>query len=99
MKKGINETIKLKLGNLQFEEVPINKNNIKDIEIQISCKNTLEAPIKENEIIGKIEVKVKDEVITTQDILLKEEIRKKNVINYIEQLLTNFTSYLQSALA
>ncbi len=77
--------------------MPVNKNNIKDIEIQINCKNTLQAPIKKNQVIGTVEVKIKNETITTVDIEIKDEIEKKNIFNYMRQIITNYNNYIQTA--
>ena len=83
---------------MQFAEVPINKNNIKDIKVHVTCKSSLEAPLRENNIIGEIKVMVKDETITTVNILLKETIEKKNMIDYLQQFITNYSIYLQQAI-
>lgn len=96
--KGTNEELKIKLGDLQFDEVPVNKNNIKDIKVQVTCKNTLQAPLQKNDIIGKIEVKVKEETITEVDLLLEESIQKKNIINYLQQFMTDYSIYLEQAI-
>lgn len=97
--KGTAKTIELTLSKLQFEEVPINKNNIKDIEVKISCENSLQAPITSNQVIGKVEAKINDDVIVAVDILIKSEIKKKSVIDYMKELLTNFNTYLQEAIS
>lgn len=96
--KGTNKTPQIALTNLQFNEVPIHKNNIKDINIQINCNMNLQAPIKANKPIGVVEVKIKDETITCVDIVVEEEVKKKNIINYMEQLLMNYGSYLENAM-
>ncbi len=96
--KGKNETPQIKLDNLQFDKVPIDKNKIKDLEVQVICKNTLEAPIQENSIIGEVKVTVKEETIATVNILLKETIEKKNIMNYLQQFITNYDTYLQQAI-
>ena len=96
--KGTNKTPQIKLGNLQFDEIPINKNRIKDIKVQIICKNTLQAPLQKDDVIGKIEVKEKEETITKVDILLEETIEKKNIINYLQQFITNYSTYLEKAI-
>lgn len=96
--KGTNKDFKIKLGKLQFDEVPISKNNIKDIKIQVICKSTLQAPLQKNDIIGEIEVKVKEETITEVDILLEEAIEKKNIINYLQQFIIDYSIYLEQAI-
>lgn len=96
--KGKTKIPKLKLGEIEYTKIPINKNNIKDIQIQIICKNTLEAPIQENQKIGQVEVKIKEETITLVDVMLEQKIEKKNVIEYIKQLMKNYDEYLEIGL-
>lgn len=96
--KGKSETTQIKLDNLQFDEVPINKNKIKDIRVEIICKEILQAPLQENDIIGEIRVMQKEEIVATVNILLKERIEKKNMIDYIQQFITNYSSYLEQGL-
>lgn len=95
--KGEEQNISVSLDKIEYTEVPINKNNIKDINIQIDCKYEIQAPIKENQIIGKIEVKLKDEVLTTSNIISTKNIQKKNIINYMQQLILNYNNYLNNA--
>lgn len=89
---------KLKLGEIEYTEIPVNKTNIKDIQIKINYQNTLEAPVQENQKIGEIEVKVGEETITLVDIMIEQEIEKKNIIDYILQLIENYGMYLEAGL-
>lgn len=95
--KGVISTPEIILSNFQFEEAPINKNNLKDIEVEILCNKSLQAPIEKNQIIGKAEIKVKDEVILSVDIVVKDEVKKKNTFNFMKQLVTNYNLYLHSS--
>lgn len=97
--KGIKNIPEIDLGTIQYEEVPINKNSIKDIEIEVNCEQLLQAPIQESQVIGRIEVKIKQDIITSVDIVVKEEIKKKNILDYMEQLLINYNTYLQNAMS
>lgn len=96
--KGQSQTLQIKLQEIQYEHMPINKNNIKDIEVEIDCQNILYAPIQKDKVIGIIQVKVKDEIICTTNIIIQEEIEKKNIIDYMKQLLSNYNLYLQNGL-
>lgn len=58
----------------------------------------MQAPLEQNQVIGTVEVKVKDETITTVDIQLKETIEKKNIFNYMMQIITNYNYYIKTAL-
>lgn len=96
--KGKEQEPKLILGKIQYNEIPVNKNNIKDIKIQISCINKMQAPVEENQKIGVIEVKIEEETITSVEIIVEKEIQKKKVIDYIKQVLTNYNIYLEKGL-
>lgn len=96
--KGKNQTPKLTLGEIKYSEIPINRENIKDVEIQIQCENILQAPVQQNQIVGVLEVKVKEEIITTVNIVIQEEVQKKNITDYMKQLLMNYNYYLQMAI-
>lgn len=96
--KGNNQYPQITLESIQCEEIPINKNNIKDIEIQIHCQSNIQAPVQENQIIGTVEVKVGEETISTVNIIIQEEIQKKNIIDYMKQLLAKYNFYLQTAM-
>lgn len=96
--KGIKQEPKIELETIECEEVPINKNYIKDIEIEVKCKNTLQAPVLQDEIIGNIVVKVKDEVISTVNIKVSEKIEKKSIKDYLMELLSNYNLYINMGL-
>jgi len=96
--KGQIQTLEVELEQIQYEEVPINKNNIKDIKIEIECESILQAPIQTDRIIGKIQVEVKDEIICTTDIYVKEKIEKKNITDYMKQIISNYNLYLNKGL-
>lgn len=96
--KGKQQKLQIALEEIPFEQVPINKNNLKDIEIQINCEKNLQAPVTKNQKIGEIQVKVKNEVIVETNIIIKETIEKKSIIDYMMQLILNYEQYLQTAI-
>ena len=49
--KGIDDNVILTLGEQKYTEYPINKNDIKDINVEINSVNYFEAPIEENKVI------------------------------------------------
>jgi len=49
--KGIEDRIELQLSNQLHTTFPINKNEIKDLTIDISATNYLEAPVEENQVV------------------------------------------------
>lgn len=80
---------------MEYDEIPINKNEINSLEIQVKCKNELVAPLEEGEKIGIIEARVRDEVVYSTNIVLKEKIEKKGLFYFLKQLVCNYGSYLE----
>lgn len=96
--KGKSQIQQVKLEQIKYEEVPINKNNIKDIEVEIEYENILQAPIEQDKKIGTVKVKLKHEIICSTDIVIQEKIDKKNIVDYMKQFLSKYNSYLNQAL-
>lgn len=80
---------------MEYDEIPINKNELNSLDIQIKCKNELVAPLDSKEKIGVIEVFVKDEVVFSTNVILKEKIEKKSLFYFMKQLVENYSSYLE----
>lgn len=93
--KGKTFIPQLDLEEMEYDEIPINKNEINSLEIQVKCKNELVAPLEEKEEIGVIEVRVRDEVVYTTNIVLKEKIEKKGLFYFLKQLIGNYDRYLE----
>lgn len=96
--KGKLQKLQIALEQIPFEQVPIYKNNLKDIEVQINCEKYLQAPVTKNQKIGEIQVKVKNEVIIETNIIIKETIEKKSIIDYMMQLILNYEQYLKTSI-
>ena len=92
VKKGISSDIKLKISKLSNPIIPINKNDINSIKTEIVVNKTLNAPVMQNDIIGKIEVTCKDEQIVCLDIFADNTINKKGIFDYLRDLGTFFPS-------
>ncbi len=97
--KGENKTPNIAIEQIDYSQIPIHKNNIKDIEIQIQCSTKLEAPIEQNQIIGTLQVKQKEEIIIEKNIYIEEPIKKKNIYQYMKELIINYNTYLQIGLS
>ncbi len=92
--KGQTQNIELKISSLKYSTLPINNNSIKDLNILINCKQILNAPILKDTNLGKIEVYEAEEPLTSCDIILNNNIYKKNMYNYFTEILKGLkTSY------
>ena len=80
---------------MEYDEIPINKNELNSLEVRVKCKNELVAPLETGEKIGVIEVRVRDEVAFSTNIILKEKLEKKNVFHFLKQLVENYSCYLE----
>lgn len=97
--KGISNNLDLKLSDLQNPIVPIKKDKIELIKININYNKNLTAPVKEKTTVGKIEVTINDNVITSLDILNSNSITKKSFLNYLYEFMYNYSSILNSVLS
>lgn len=93
--KGKENTINLELDNINTL-IAIKKNDIPNIKFAINYKNTLIAPIEKNYKIGNIEAKIDDRIILSQNIYLKNKIIKKNVLDYIIEIIINYSKYINT---
>lgn len=85
--KGIKKQVKLYLEELPYEKMAVKKDQIDKIDIEVITMYYLEAPIKENEILGSTKIVIEGEVIEVLDIYVKEEIQKKNILDYLKEFL------------
>ena len=85
--KGTYDTPEFALGNVQFDEVPINKKEENDIETRISYSEILIAPILENQVIGAVYITIDEHVLGKADIYVKNRIDKKNMLDYFIQFM------------
>ncbi len=87
VEKGSKNSVELLLEEMNFENMIINKTDINKIDIKTDILYSLKAPIKQNEIIGTLEVLVDGENISTLEIYNKEEIRKKEIRDYLTEFM------------
>lgn len=93
--KAVNIQPELAIEEIKISEIPINKNTKKDLEVEITAQKYLQAPVNANQIIGKVELKIENETILSSNILIKNQINKKNIFTYLTQLLIGYGKYMQ----
>ena len=86
--KGKNNEMTTKIEELSYQKIAIKNTQKDNITININCLYYFEAPVEQDRVIGKVEVKVGDEIIDTLDIKNDEEIQKKEVLDYFMEFLT-----------
>lgn len=85
--KGIENEVKLYLEELPYTKMAVKKEKKDKIDILPTTIYYLEAPVKENEILGNVKIVIDNEVIEVLDIYLEEEIQKKDVLEYLKEFL------------
>ena len=94
--KGITSNIDLEYSDLSNPIIPIRKSEIESLNVNISSNYSLNAPIKENTVIGRVTVTVNTVEILSLEILSNNSIEKKNFINYFTEVLKNYAMVLNS---
>ena len=82
------DSISLHLSSLSTPVVPVNKEDIKNIQLNIFCEKThFTAPLAENTIIGFLELKINENIKYTLEIINSTTIERKTFYNYFFELL------------
>jgi len=89
--KGISNNLSLNLAENEVGLYAVPKNKIKEITVYSELKTQYEAPVKIQDKVGKIYIKVGEETIYEIDILAKNEIRKKEIWDYLKELNNRLT--------
>jgi len=94
--KAKNTSIEYCLEENEIKWIPVLKEQVKDVEVKISYETQMEAPIEKGHIVGKIEIMLKEEVLLSLNIMLKQDIEKKHITDYITDFCSNYCGYLVS---
>ena len=81
--KGTEQRTELYLEELPYEKIAVKKEEIDKINISATVIYYFEAPVAKNSIIGNLKVMIGDEVIEILDIYNVNEIRKKEIQDYL----------------
>ena len=87
MNKGIKKQLELYLEEMEFETMAVEKENVDKIDIEVNSIFYLEAPVAKHQIIGNLQVIVNNEKIDILNIYAIEEIRKKEMKDYLLEFL------------
>lgn len=85
--KGIKNQLELYLEEMEFETMAVEKENADKIDIEVNSIFYLEAPVAKHQIIGNLQVIVNNEKIDILNIYAIEEIRKKEMKDYLLEFL------------
>ena len=85
--KGTEKKVKLYLEELPYTKMAVKKEEIDNINIASTIIYYFEAPLEKDKIIGNLKVMINDEVIEILDIYNENEIRKKEMKDYLIEFL------------
>ena len=92
--KGVKNEVQTQLGEQKYKKYPVKKTDKQNIEIEIHDINYVEAPLLKNSKIGYVDIKINNKTISTVDILTKEEVRKKDIADYLFEMIGAYSHML-----
>lgn len=82
-----NSYLQLEYEEIKNKCIPIKLADLDKIEVEINSLTFLNAPVECNTILGNMKIILKDEVIETVNIVNKQQVEKKNKIDYFLEFL------------
>lgn len=95
IKKGIKNSINVKLEEYDLKKYPIKKNTKNKIVIEVNANLDLIAPIEADTEIGEVTAFYDNHIILKIGILTKQDVKKKGIIDYILEMGKNYSNYLE----
>lgn len=94
IEKGNYEGINLKFDEYNTKEYIVKKNGIENITVEIESEYDFVAPVEANKIIGNYKIKLDNEIIEVGNIYIENEIPRKDIKYYLEDIIKNYNSYV-----
>ena len=88
--KGIKDKVKLNISSIPFTNMAIKNDEINKINVEINAIYYLEAPVKQGEILGNLKVVLNNKIISVLQIYSKEEIKMKDIKEYLTEFIKVF---------
>ncbi len=79
--QGKKKKVKAYISSDIYKTIP--KAKKKYLKVTVNYEGPLEAPIEKNEVIGKMKISYKDEVVGNYDLFASESVQKQNIISRI----------------
>ncbi|MBS4539964.1 D-alanyl-D-alanine carboxypeptidase [Clostridium sp. D2Q-11] len=90
VEKGKKQEVQVKVE--KDISVLIKKGQSKEITKEIKIDDSIKAPISKGQKVGEVVVKMKNETLINEKLIIDENIKKANVINMFNKLLNNLVS-------
>ena len=98
IEKGAKSVINLRLEEYDLEIYPIKRNTQDKIKIQIDANLDLVAPVAKNTKVGEVTFLYNNNIILKIGIITCEEVKKKGIVDYILEILSNYNEYWKELL-
>lgn len=95
LNKGITKTLELEIQNIDNPIIPVRKDLIDSIDINISYQTNFETPLPEKTTIGNIHISISDKTKFDYDIYNLFEIKHKTWSTYLYDILKNYPNILE----
>lgn len=92
--KAKNDNFEVYLEDFKYKFYALKKTDSKNITVTLDSISSLEAPVSKNYPIGKISVLVNNELLFSTDILVTENIERKDYLYYFKDFITNYRNIL-----
>lgn len=88
--KGVKQTLETTLGELKYTKYPVEKNSVDNVWVDINFRDYFEAPVEENTKIGNMKIGINTTEIMDIEILVRNKINRKNVMDYFMMLIGRY---------
>lgn len=88
--KGVKQTLETTLGELKYTKYPVEKNSVDNVWADINFRDYFEAPVEENTKIGNMKIGINTTEIMDIEILVRNKINRKNVMDYFMMLIGRY---------
>lgn len=94
--KGVSNNIELELNKSEISIFPIKKEQKDGIQTIISFNTNMAAPINKGNTLGNMQIISDNNIIYSVDILASNDICKRNIIDYLNLFIKNYTNTLEN---
>lgn len=96
--KGTSNKLDITLSNVTIDKIPIKKDDVKDINVNITCQYNLNSPVYKNSKVGNLTVGIKNDILFDLDIVSSNDIKRKSCFDYFSSFMCNFANTFESVL-
>ena len=80
-------------NQIKFEKIAVNNSEIENIYVDINSCNNFQAPLRENSVIGNLDIYINGVKYFSVDILNKNLIKRKNILDYLYTFGAKYINY------